>query len=91
MDVAVVLSMAGLTLAVVVHIAIIARWSGRIDCWMRSLADRLTRVEEELGHLRDGHHDSDAVLQRHEGILQEYRQRSDVADPAAFETPADGC
>lgn len=77
MDVAVVCSLIGLSVAIGVHIAIIARWSGRIDAFLAGNTERLTKAEAEIIRLRDARHEADGLIAMHEGILREiglYRQ-----------------
>ena len=71
----VVLALIGLTVTIAVHITIIARWSGRIDSYMQTVMERIERVDEEILRLRNARHDSDGVLQRHEGTLHDIELR----------------
>lgn len=73
---AVVISLIGLMIIVGVHIAVIARWSGKIDGFITSALDRIERSEDEIERLRDARHSIDGTLQRHEGLLKEYGRRS---------------
>ena len=88
MNLAVVISMLGLIVVVMVHIGIIARWSGRIEVYIEASNARLeayivainARMEmsdREILRLREARHVADGILQRHEGLLVELDRRRD--------------
>jgi hypothetical protein len=68
-------SLIGLILAVAVHIAVIARWSGRIDSYMQASEVRIQKAEAEIVRLREARHKADGILQRHEGLLGQLDRR----------------
>ena len=58
-----------------VHIAVIARWTGRIDGFMTASIERLEKAEVEITRLRDARHIADGMIQRHDGLLKEWERR----------------
>ena len=76
MTTAIVISLVGLIIVIAVHIAVIARWSGRIDGYMLSMDGRMTKAELEIIRLRDARHLADGAIQRHEGMLREFERRA---------------
>ncbi len=78
MTTAIVISLVGLIIVIAVHIAVIARWSGRIDGYMVSMEGRMAKAETEILRLRDARHMADGTLQRHEGMLREFERRGGV-------------
>ncbi len=65
-------------LVVGVHIAVIARWSGKIDGFMSAMGERMVRAESEITRLREARHTQDGLLQRHEGVLKEWDRRGSI-------------
>ena len=58
-----------------VHIAVIARWSGKIDGFMSAMGERIVRAEAEISRLREARHQQEGTIQRHEGLLKEWERR----------------
>ena len=66
----------GLIIVIGVHIAVIARWSGKIDGFIIATMARISTVENEVTRLRDARHVADGILQRHDGAIEELKRRS---------------
>jgi hypothetical protein len=62
-------------LVIGVHIAVIARWSGKIDGFMSAAALRFEKAESEIARLRDARHAADGIIQRHDGLLKSWDRR----------------
>lgn len=75
MDIAVVVMTVALIITVIVHIAVIARWSGKIDGFIVSANDRILDAEKEILRLREARHHADGELQRQAGMLHELERR----------------
>ena len=73
---AVVAALLGLIATIVVHIVVIARWSGKIDGYIVASAENFRRMENEIEKLRAARHEQEGTLQRHEGLLKEFDRRS---------------
>lgn len=58
-----------------VHIAVIARWSGRIDGLLLAMSADDIRQDEEIKSLRQSRHDHEGRIQRHESVLKFYERR----------------
>ncbi len=63
------ISMVGLVIVIGVHIAVIARWSGKIDAFFISLTNRIDQHDREIEKLRIARHEQDGVLSFHHGVL----------------------
>lgn len=81
----VIVACLGLTIVIAVHIVVIARWSGRIDGYITSNAERMNTMDVEIRRLRDARHEADGKIQRQEGMLREMQRLFDRRVPSATE------
>lgn len=86
MSTAVILSLITVIILGAIQIAVIARWTGRIDgyivasdkrfeAYIAANNLRMEMHEDEIRRLRDARHASDGIIQRHDGILRELERR----------------
>ena len=83
---AVVVSLIGLIVVIVIQIVFVSRWTGKIDGYMAANDERfrtyiatndrrVSQNEAEIIRLRDARHVADGKIQRHEGWLKELDRR----------------
>ncbi len=65
------ISMIGVIIVVGTHIAVIARWSGKIDGFFLAIQERITRDELEIEKLRSARHAQDGIIAFHNGVLMQ--------------------
>lgn len=75
MNNAILVALIGLIMVVGVHVAVIARWSGRIDGYLQAAAENFKRIDAEILSLRQSRHDHEGRLQRSESVLKHYERR----------------
>ena len=75
LNAAIFVALIGLMVVVGVHIAVIARWSGRIDGLLLAMSADDIRQDEEIKSLRQSRHDHEGRIQRHESVLKCYERR----------------
>ena len=84
MNTAILISLIMLMIIVGVHIAVIARWSGKIDGYILAASEHFHRIDAEIEKLRMARHDQDGRIQRHEGLFKDMEHRR-----YARETPSE--
>lgn len=75
MNAAILISLIGLIIVGGVHVAMIARWSGKIDGYLLAATANFARIDDEIKSLRLSRHDHEGRIQQHDGVLKFYERR----------------